>query len=120
MFIITAPYPELYVTINLPDPEFGDSIGGKTTISSQYTMTGSLYTHKKTNVNKKMIFGFSLSRGRAASLIEFIKSYLGSKIKINDHLDNVWVGYFISNPQPAEITVGEMYSIEFEFEGKQI
>ena len=120
MFVITAPYPQLYVSINLPDPEWGDSIGSTTTIDSKYTMTGDLYTHKKTSNSKKMIFGFSLSRGRAASLIEFIKSYLGSKIKINDHTDKVWIGNFITNPQPAEITTGEVYSIEFEFEGEEI
>ena len=120
MFIITAPYPELYISIQLPDPEHGDSIGNPISISSKYTMTGDLYTHKKTTTNKKHIFSFVLNRGRADSLIEFIISYLGSKIKIEDHTGKNWVGYILTDPIPAEFNTGELVSIEFEFEGEEI
>ncbi len=120
MFNISAPYPQLYVSINLPDPEFGDSIGNPMSIQSKYTMTGDLYTHKKINNSKKQIFSFVLNRGRAAALIEFIKSYLGSKIKINDHTGINWIGYIITDPIPFETNTGELVSVEFEFEGEQV
>ncbi len=109
-----------YVSISLPDPEFGDSIGNKVQIESQYTMTGDLYTHKKTNDSKKMLFSFDLPRGRALALIEFIKSYISSKVKIEDHVGKIWSGYIITNPLPLETNVGEYGSIEFEFEGEQL
>jgi hypothetical protein len=120
MVTLTAPYPQLYVTINLPDPEFGDSIGNPSQMVSKYTMTGNLYTHKKTNQNKKLLFEFILSRGRAAALIEFIKSYLSSKIKINDHMGKIWLGYIITDPISFEINEGEFVSVEFEFEGEEV
>ncbi len=109
-----------YVSITLPDPEFGDSIGNVIQIDSKYTMTGDLYTHKKTSTSKKMIFSFNLPRGRALALIEFIKSYLSSRIKIEDHVDKIWLGYIITDPLPLETEVGEYGSIEFEFEGEQL
>ncbi len=117
MFILTA---HDYVSISLPNPEFGDSIGDKISINSKYTMTGDLYTHKKTNSLKKMLFSFQLPRGRALALIEFIKSYHSSKIKIEDHVDKIWSGYIITDPLPLETEVGEYGSIEFEFEGEQL
>ncbi len=117
MFILTA---HDYVSISLPDPEFGDSIGNVIQTNSKYTMTGDLYTHKKTNSSKKMIFSFNLRRGRALALIEFIKSYLSSKIKLEDHVGKIWSGYIITDPLPLETVVGEYGNIEFEFEGEQL
>ena len=109
-----------YVSISLPDPEFGDSIGNIIQINSKYTMACDLYTHKKTSSLKKQLFSFNLPRGRALALIEFIKSYLGSKIKVEDHVDKIWLGYIITNPIPLETEVGEYGSIGFEFEGEQL
>lgn len=120
MVTITAPYPQLYVTINLPDPEYGDSIGNPVNMVTKYTMTGDLYTHKKTNNHKKIIFNFELNRNRAAALIEFIKSYLSSKVKINDHTGKIWLGYILTDPIPFETNNGEVVSVEFEFEGEQL
>ena len=117
MFTLTA---HDYVSISLPDPEFGDSIGNAVQINSQYTMDGVLYTHKKTNPSKKMLFSFNLPRGRALALIEFMKSYLSSKIKIEDHVDKIWLGYIITDPLPLETEVGEYGSIGFEFEGEEL
>ena len=109
-----------YVSISLSDPEFGDSIGNVVQVKSKYTMNGDLYTNKKTSTSKKMIFSFNLPRGRALALIEFIKSYLSSRIKIEDHVGKIWSGYIITNPIPLETEVGEYGSIGFEFEGEQL
>jgi len=117
MFVMTA---HDYVSISLPNPEFGDSIGNTIQISSQYTMNGDLYTHKKTNDSKIMQFSFKLPRGRALALIEFMNSYLSSPLRINDHTGKNWSGYIITDPLPLETDVGEYGNIEFEFEGVQI
>lgn len=109
-----------YVSITLPDPEWGDSIGNNVEISSKYTMDGSLHTHKKTTNKKKMILGFDLPRGRAVALTQFIKSYLGSKIKMEDHVSKIWLGYIITNPAVLEVQSSDWGSITIEFEGEQL
>jgi len=60
----------------------------------------------------------------------FFLSYFASQIKITDHLDRAWVGYFTSNPFEFEtqnraypaitpMPRGETISIDIEFEGEE-
>ena len=59
---------------------------------------------------------FKLARLKSLELRAFIKSYYRSKIKLTDHLDQVWVGNFTSNPFNFEINKS-MDNITLEFEG---
>lgn len=115
MIILTA---HDYVSIVLPNPKFSDNIGNSVILGSKYTMTGDLYTNKKTSNLYKMTFTFNLPKGVSIALIQFLKSYISSEIRIQDHTDKTWLGYILTNPIPTEFD--DWGTITIEFEGRQL
>jgi len=129
MFYLSAPYPMLQTTTLLPDPQFSDHRGLTATLTRKTAMDGTRYTYVKRKDNRRRLqWSFRLMRNKALELRAFIYSYFASKIKITDHNETVWVGYFTSNPfefdtseraAPALTPMprGEIVNIELEFEG---
>jgi len=114
---LQAPYPLLQTTTLLPNPEFSDSEGLLDEINSKRSMTGTLYTYVKTKgERRRLTMRFTLSRLKGLELRAFIRAYFYSKIRLTDHLDQVWVGYFTDNPFSFE-SGKEMQNIQLTFEG---
>ena len=109
-----------YVSIELPDPEYSDRIANQVSITSQYTMTGQLHTHKKTNDRYKLFYTFSMPREQSSALMAFLMAYLSTELVINDHLGYAWKGYIITNPLPLETVSGEFGTVSFEVEGCEL
>ena len=113
----------------LPNPQFSDGEGLTEEVNRIRATDGTLRTYiKRKGGRRKLQWTFSLSRNKAIELEFFVKSYVDSEIKIVDHNDRTWLGFFTSNP--VEITtdrkatpaiqnwpVGEACSVTLEFEG---
>lgn len=122
---LQAPNPSLQTTTFLPNPEFTDSEAGVPSINILRMMDGTKYIYKRDKSNRRRLqLEFSLSRLKALELKAFYNSYKASDIKLTDHLGQVWIGNFISNPFDFE-TIGPHSSIvgyaqqtiRIEFEG---
>ncbi len=99
MFRILAPLSGPYITTVLPSPELGDQTNTIGEVGILKSMDGTLYTTKKSRgKRKRMQWGFKISLEKALELKAFFKVFYSSPIKIVDHLDKTWVGYFTSNP----------------------
>jgi len=115
---IQAPYPLLHTTTLLPNPEFSDSEAMLDEVIKKRSMNGSLYTYVKTKASRrKLLMTFQLYRMKGLELRAFIRSYYKSKIRLTDHLDQVWIGYFTSNPFDFDTDTDEWQTITLEFEG---
>ena len=115
--ILQAPYPLIQTTTLLPDPGFSDSEAALDEVIQKRTMTGSLYTYIKTKNNRrKLVMQFKLARLKSLELKAFLRAYYRSKIKLTDHLEQVWIGNFTSNPFNFEINKS-MDNTTLEFEG---
>ena len=99
MFRIEAPYPSVQTTIILPSPNWGDSATPTASLKTLRTMSGDLYTYVSTrNKRKKCNWGFTISRNKGLELKAFYHAYSGSKVRITDHEDIVWIGFIQVNP----------------------
>ena len=119
MIKLEAPYPTIQTISFLPDPTFNDSENEQISINKQYTMSGSIYTYVKTSNNRrKLTYNFELPILKSLELKAFIESYIGSKIKVTDHLDSIWIVQFTSNPfEYTTIGPQEYTTIQLELEG---
>ena len=105
----------------LPNPQFSDSEALTSEVSSKQTMDGTRHTYVKTkNARRKLIFQLNLNRMKALELREFIRSYYRSEIRLTDHLNVSWLGYFTSNPFDFESVLDERQVIQLEFEGCEV
>jgi hypothetical protein len=124
MFRIEAPYPSMQTTVILPSPNWGDSSAVVATVKTMRTMTGKLYTYRHAKGDrKKLHWAFQLSRNKALELEAFFQSYFGSSVRITDHEDNVWIGYFQTNPfelsgtgRALNFPGREIMDVAFDFE----
>ena len=129
MFLLQAPYPSLQTTTVLPNPEFSDSEMLLDTVVRKMAMDGTRYTYiKRKDDRRQLKWSFQLTRNKGLELRGFVYSYFASIIKIIDHRDRVWVGNFTNNPfefgtiersmpNIAPMPLGELQSIDIEFEG---
>jgi hypothetical protein len=125
---LAAPYPAIQTITMLPNPELSDSEALTGTVTSLRAVDGTLYTYvKRTNERRKLVWSFTLSRPKALELRAFLLSYYAALIRVTDHNNRVWTGYFINNPfefvtdrrgAPSwQGLPGESQSITLEFEG---
>jgi len=129
MFILQAPHPALEATTLLPDPSWGNGENLTDEIQVKRAMDGTLYTYVKTkNDRRHLQWTFRLTRNKALELRAFIQAYFAAKIKVTDHNERVWIGYFINSPFEFDtpgraapsidpMPRGETQEITIEFEG---
>ncbi len=128
MLILQAPYPLLKATTCLPNPEFQDGEGLAAEAATCYTAAGTRYSYvKKKQARKKLTWQFVLTRDKGAELAAFLRLHYSSRIKVIDHNNRVWIGYFTEAPDwtttaraaPGGILSGERQEITLQFEGTE-
>ncbi len=129
MFQLEAPHPHLQTTTVLPSPQFSDQERLLDTVTRKTAVDGTRYTYvRRRPGRRKLRWTFLLTRIKALELEAFLRAYHASPLRITDHRDRVWLGYFTSNPVEFEgrgraapaippLTRGELYAVELEFEG---
>ncbi len=125
MIELAAPYPAIQTVTLLPNPRFGDGEAQACEVAAKRAMDGTLYTYVKSKAaRRRLTLPLNLSRMKALELRAFIRSYFASPVRLTDHLGQVWVGHFMSNPfefstpkRAGGWPGGEMQTIQLEFEG---
>lgn len=124
MFKLEAPYPGYQTTVILPSPNWGNTMGIASSVTTVRAMDGTLYTYVKQKAGRQRIqFDFEISRSKALELRAFIRVYYRTPIRLTDHNDNQWIAYLQSNPfefagdSKAEgFPGGETMTITLDFE----
>lgn len=99
MFFIRAPYPSMHVTVELPSPNWSDSVALTSSLQLLHAMNGVQYTYvRDRGGRKKLQWDFILSRHKALELRAFLKVYYSTQMEIIDHSEAHWVGYLTNNP----------------------
>ena len=124
---LAAPHPALQVFTFLPNPEFGDSENQAHTVEFKRSIDNTRYSYVKTRATRrKLSMRFDLTQSKAFELMEFIRSYQGTKILLTDHLSQDWLGFITTNPNEIESqakgiknsVIGFAHAIiQIEFEG---
>lgn len=130
MITLEAPFPAIEATSVLPAPRFSDQERSLASVSRKFASDGTRYTYVRRRDRRRLNWTFLLSRPKALELRAFLMAHFASKVRITDHKDRVWVGYFTSNPFDFEtarrgapaitpMPRGELVTINLEFEGVQ-
>lgn len=133
-FTLEAPWPGSQTKSILPNPRLGNNENIQQSINIKRSITGTVRTYvKRNNMVKgdnrhKMQWSFVLTRNKAIEVLEFVKAYHASQMRVTDHLGREFIGYVMNNP--LEITMarrgnpavqnlpnGELCEVEIEFEG---
>lgn len=127
--LFQAPYPAIQTALITVNPDFSDTEALTSTVSSKRAVDGTLYTYiKRKGGRRKMTWTLVMARPAALAMRAFLFSYFASRIKVTDHNDRIWVGYFTNNPFEFDTPSGggpaysdglrnDLQSITLEFEG---
>lgn len=119
MIVLQAPFDVIQTTTQLPNPLFDDSESANVSVNTKRSMTNVLYTTVKRSGRSILKWSFELSRGKALELRAFIESYKTTKIRITDHRNRVWYGYFRTESEEIVAEV-RWQLVTLEFEGERI
>ena len=127
MFFIQAPHPALQVTLELPSPNWSDSVALVSSLQVLRAMNGASYTYvHERGGRKRLQWDFTIARNKALELRAFLKVYYRSKVQIVDHNDDTWLGYLTNNPfessgsgRAVNFPGGETMDIALEFEEEE-
>ena len=125
MIELAAPYPAIQTVTLLPNPQFGDGEAETCEVATKRAMDGMLYTYVKSKVGRRRLtLPFQVTRMKGLELRAFIQSYYASKVRLTDHLGQVWIGNLVNNPfefstskRSVASPGGELQTIQLEFEG---
>lgn len=99
MFFIRAPYPSMQVTLELPSPNWSNSVALTSTMQVLHAMNGAQFTYVHDRDGRKRFqWDFTIARHKALELRAFLKVYYRFQVQIIDHGVDTWVGYLINNP----------------------
>lgn len=118
--VVILQIPGLAIT--LPRPLLGDAEGGLNTISILRTETDETYTYVRRTTARSLKYKFSISRGKALEMRNFVRQALASKITMTNWKGELWYGNLMNNPfeftgQGRTSPCGEVWEIDFDFEG---
>lgn len=98
MITIEAPYPAPVTSSVLPSPELGDQENLTSSVATKVATDGELYTYVKRSTRRRFLWDFTLTRPKALELRALFLIYGGDQVRVTDHNDDVWIGYFTNNP----------------------
>jgi len=130
MMIFSAPHPAVTMITKLPNPQLSDQESLTSSVTPKRATDGTLYTYVKKQTRRRILWTFTLDRGKALEFMAFVRAHAGSKIQVTDHRGDVWLGHLTNNPFEFDTTrraagsgshpLGvrqERQSITIEFEG---
>jgi hypothetical protein len=112
--------------ITFKPPDFGDTEGGTSSVITQRTITGQLYTYARRNQARKIKYQFRIGRPKALEARSFIKDFLSTPMYMTNWKGELWYGYIINNPFKSTAQSRRMpcdeeeVSIDVEFEGVRV
>lgn len=120
MINLEAPYPAFALAIALPNPTLGDSLQQNLKTKFGFAMSGKIVTTISTIPEQKIQYNFNkLLRTHVDNLINFLKLYGGSEIRLTDYNSVQWRVRCLSNP--VEFSEDRhFYSCQLEFQGVKL
>lgn len=117
---LQAPLPAPQTTTLLPNPQAADVDSPRHSMDMFRATDGTLRTSIKTNNRRLLTYEFVMDRLKAAELQAFVESYIGSKIRMRNHKDEVWEGHIANNPLDITEAGRNRVTVQLQFEGEKV
>jgi len=127
MISFQHPYAAPTLTINIRNPNLGDSLLVENRTQVRRAMNGDLRSFTRTPVTRRILLTFSeLNKAKVQELVDFLTTAAGGEIKYTDYDSVVWRGWIMTDP--AEFltqgskggTCVEVSTITLEFKGSKV
>jgi hypothetical protein len=118
VIILQAPFSAPVTTLNLPNPQLGDSETRNNRVKIGVTMSGKIITTVSIQPGVKLQYSFNnLKRVHIAALTTFLNTQ--TDIKLTDWTGTIWRVKCLSNP--VEYTEGiHFYTCQLDFHGVKV
>lgn len=117
LFTLQAPASSIQVTTVLPSPLWGDSYNNKSESRLKRSMNNVVYTYPRNSSTLHLSYKFRLTQSKALELIAFIETFYGTRIKITDHNNSMWLGFITNSPPSLSVVErDEVQEISLEFD----
>lgn len=127
MISFQHPYASPTLTINIRNPNLGDSLLVENRTQVRRAMNGDLRSFTRTPVTRRILLTFEeLSKAKVQELIDFLTTAAGDEIKYTDYDSVVWRGWIITDPAEFSTqgskggTCVEVSTITLEFKGSKV
>lgn len=121
---LAAPYPTIETLSTLPNPDFSDVQSNRAEVTVHRSMDNTKRTTIKTSSAFRLTYSFRMTRMKTLEVIEFVRSYYASQIRLVNHKDEVWIVKLLTNPsefnaagRSAAVQGGEYGTVTLTFEG---
>lgn len=106
MVLFQSPYPDFKSTLQLPDPEFGDTVRHGHQAITKRTLGNGLWVFVRKG-QKVYKYQFVLQDGKYRELVAFYQRYAGVRMMMTTHDGEQVIGVILNNPLDGE-TLGRM------------
>lgn len=127
MISFQHPYASPTLTINIRNPNLGDSLLVENRTQVRRAMNGDLRSFTRTPVTRRILLTFEeLNKAKVQELIDFLTTAAGDEIKYTDYDSVVWRGWIITDPAEFSTqgskggTCVEVSTITLEFKGSKV
>lgn len=94
---IYGSYSSLEAVIELPSPQYDDTVGLEVKLLYYEAMDGTPYSYKQTNNERRIVMEFNnVKKSVLLSLNELLAAYFDEFVKIIDHRDRTWRAKILS------------------------
>ena len=127
MISFQHPYAAPTLTVNIRNPDLGDSLLVENRTQVRRAMNGDLRSFTRTPVTRRLLLTFrELNKAKVQEIINFLTTAAGDEIKYTDYDAVAWRGWILTDP--AEFTTQgskggtcvEVSTITLEFKGSKV
>jgi len=119
------PYATPTLTLELRNPELGDSEAIDVKTQFKIAMNGDIHSHRRTPENHRLLLSFTaITKALYEDMITFIETSVGDEVRYTDYNSDVWRGYILTNPLEGSTvrkivdgTCIETYTFTIEYQG---
>lgn len=122
MTLLQYPYLSPTNSLQLPNPVFGNVEAIRLRQIIKHAMDFTPYIYKKSPRLYRLVFSYTLFLCETSwknQIKTFLRTSMGSDIKLTDHNSNIWKVKCVSNPIQFQQPNRNVTSVTLEFEGVQ-
>lgn len=119
--MILVPHENPQVSVDLPNPEFGDGLGLNVQLNVKTAMDGTVRTYVKRDSASRIQLAWRLDRLKAEELYELVRYMSGEHWRLYLHDDTVWKVKLITDPITLPFALpSNATTVTLDFEGEKL
>jgi len=103
-------------TVQLPNPQYGDSLTHDNSVRYYFTMDKNVYSYKKDKKRTALLTFNNITQTQLDAFITFYINYGADDLDYTDVLGDTYDCHFMSEPFTAKSEIADLYSATIQLE----